>query len=157
MNKVTILLADDHAVVRESIRKLLEEREDFVVVGEAGDGESAVELAKKLRPRIVIMDIAMPRLNGIEATRRIRVESPDSNILILSAYDYNQYVFALLEAGAKGYLLKDVNCQELIRSIYSVNKGEPVLCPSVAAKVMQRFRRGSSSEEIGRASCWERV
>ncbi|EEG77343.1 response regulator transcription factor [Dethiobacter alkaliphilus] len=146
MGKITIILADDHAVVRESIRRLLEEREDLEVVGEAGDGENAVELVKNLKPRVVILDIAMPKLNGIEATRKIRELSPDTNILILSAYDYSQYVFALLEAGATGYLLKDVNCQELIRSIYSVDKGEPVLCPSVAAKVMQRFRRGEDSE-----------
>ncbi|MCW3490109.1 response regulator [Dethiobacter alkaliphilus] len=146
MGKITIILADDHAVVRESIRRLLEEREDLEVVGEAGDGESAVELVKNLKPRVVILDISMPKLNGIDATRKIRELSPDTNILILSAYDYSQYVFALLEAGATGYLLKDVNCQELVRSIYSVDKGEPVLCPSVAAKVMQRFRRGDDSE-----------
>ena len=146
MSKITILLAEDHAVVRESIRKLLEEQEDFTVVGEAGDGERAVELARELKPRVAILDIAMPKLNGIDATVQIREVSPETNILILSAYDYSQYVFALLEAGATGYLLKDVNCQELIRSIYSVDKGEPVLCPSVAAKVMQRFRRGDGCE-----------
>jgi two-component system, NarL family, response regulator LiaR len=146
MGAITILLVDDHAVVRESIRKLLEERDDFEVVGEAGDGEAAVELAVRLNPGVVIMDVAMPKVNGIEATRRIRELCPQTNILILSAYDYSQYVFALLEAGATGYLLKDVNCQELIRSIYAVNRGEPVLCPSVATKMMQRFRRGDDTD-----------
>ncbi|MBS3887399.1 MAG: response regulator transcription factor [Dethiobacter sp.] len=146
MNKVSILLADDHAVVRESIRKLLEEREDFIVVGEAADGESAVELAQRFKPDVVILDVNMPRLNGIEATRRIRECSPGTKILILSAYDYDQYVFALLEAGASGYLLKDVSCQELIRSIHSVARGEPVLYPSVALKVMQKFSRNNKSE-----------
>jgi DNA-binding NarL/FixJ family response regulator len=146
MDPITILLVDDHAVVRESIRKLLEERDDFEVVGEAGDGESAVQLAERLKPRVVIMDVAMPNVNGIEATRRIRERCPQINILILSAYDYSQYVFALLEAGATGYLLKDVNCQELIRSIYAVDRGEPVLCPSVANKMMQRFRRADDSD-----------
>jgi DNA-binding NarL/FixJ family response regulator len=146
MEKITILLVDDHAVVRESIRKLLEEQEDFLVVGEAGDGERAVELARSLKPRVVLMDIAMPLLNGIEATRQIREICPQTHILILSAYDYSQYVFALLEAGATGYLLKDVNGQELIRSIYRVDKGEPVLCPSVATKVMQKFRSKDDPE-----------
>lgn len=146
MSKINILLADDHAVVRESIRKLLEEREDFIVVGEAADGESAVELAHRFKPNVVILDVNMPRLNGIEATRRIRECSPASKILILSAYDYDQYVFALLEAGASGYLLKDVSCQELIRSIYSVARGEPVLYPSVALKVMQKFSRSNKCE-----------
>ncbi|MCL5993588.1 MAG: response regulator transcription factor [Firmicutes bacterium] len=146
LNKVSILLADDHAVVRESIRKLLEEREDFIVVGEAADGESAVELAQRFKPDVVILDVNMPRLNGIEATRRIRECSPGTKILILSAYDYDQYVFALLEAGASGYLLKDVSCQELIRSIHSVARGEPVLYPSVALKVMQKFSRNNKSE-----------
>lgn len=146
MSKINILLADDHAVVRESIRKLLEEREDFIVVGEAADGESAVELAHRFKPNVVILDVNMPRLNGIEATRRIRECSPATKILILSAYDYDQYVFALLEAGASGYLLKDVSCQELIRSIYSVARGEPVLYPSVALKVMQKFSRSNKCE-----------
>lgn len=146
MGKITILLADDHAVVRESIRKFLDEREDFEVVGEAGDGEEAVELARRLQPKVVVMDIAMPRLNGINATRRIRELSPESKVLILSAYDYSQYVFALLEAGASGYLLKDASGQELVHSIYNVNKGELVLCPSVATKVMQRFSRGHDRE-----------
>lgn len=140
MERIKILLADDHAVVRESIRKFLEEKEDLDVVGEAGDGECAVSLCKKLQPDVVVMDIAMPKLNGIEATKKIRQICPTAKILILSAYDYNQYVFALLEAGASGYLLKDVSGQDLIGAIYNVYRGDSVLCPSVATKVMQRFR-----------------
>ncbi len=147
MEKISVLLADDHVVVRESIRKILDEREDLVVVGEAGDGEKVVALTVELKPQVVVMDISMPKLNGIEATRRIKEISPSTQILILSAYDYDQYVFALLEAGASGYLLKDVNSQELIRAIYNVSKGESVLYPSVAAKVMARFRRGHDSEK----------
>lgn len=148
MDKITIILADDHALVRESIRKLLDEQDNLEVVGEAGDGEKAVELALKLKPRLAVLDIAMPRLNGIEATHKIREYSPNTKILILSAYDYSQYVFALLEAGASGYLLKDVSGQELVQAIYKVDRGEPVLCSSVASKVMKRFRRSDDCEDM---------
>ena len=148
MKQITVLLVDDHAVVRESIRKFLEEKDDLNVVGEAGDGEAAVLLTKQLKPDVVVMDIAMPRLNGIEATKEIRVVCPETKILILSAYDYNQYVFTLLEAGASGYLLKDASGQELVRAIYDVYNGESVLCSSVATKVMQRFRRNDGDGQV---------
>lgn len=146
--RIRVLLVDDHAVVRESIRKLLEEHNDLEVVGEAGDGVAAVRIAESIKPDVVVMDVAMPRLNGIEATKKIRNRCPDTRILILSAYDYNQYVFALLEAGANGYLLKDVSGQDLVSAIHSVHRGESVLCPSVAGKVMERFRRGFDGEHV---------
>jgi DNA-binding NarL/FixJ family response regulator len=144
--KIRILLVDDHAVVRESIRKLLEEQDGLEVVGEAGDGETAVSIACSLKPDVVVMDIAMPKLNGIEATKKIRKLCPNTCILILSAYDYTQYVFALLEAGANGYLLKDVSGQDLVSAIHNIHNGESVLCPTVASKVMQRFRQGANGD-----------
>lgn len=139
MKEISILLAEDHVVVRESIKKLLDEVDDFKVVGEASDGAEAVRLAQEKKPKVVIMDISMPNVNGIEATKEIKRKLPSATILILTAYDYDQYVFALLEAGAAGYLLKDVNSQELIKAIYAVCRGESVLHPAVAGKVMRRF------------------
>ena len=109
------------------------------VVGEAGDGEQAVRLTTDLHPNVVVMDIAMPKLNGIEATKRIKATHPETTVLILSAYDDDQYVFALLEAGAAGYLLKDVPSHELVEAIRAVNAGESVLHPTIARKVVNRF------------------
>ncbi|HEM61868.1 MAG TPA: response regulator transcription factor [Chloroflexi bacterium] len=139
MDTISVLLADDHVLVRQGTRELLEREGDLEVVGEAGDGEEAVALAVDLRPDVVIMDIAMPKLSGIEATRRIKSAQPDSAVLILSAYDDDQYVFALLEAGAAGYLLKDVPAQELVEAIRAVHAGESILHPAIARKVINRF------------------
>ncbi len=141
MKKITILLVEDHVVVRESIRQFLEREEKLEVVGEAGDGEEAVKMASKLKPDVIIMDISMPKLNGIEATKRIKALLPSTAILILTAYDYEQYIFPLLEAGAAGYLLKDVSSRELISAIETVYRGEAVLHPAVARKVMQRLSK----------------
>lgn len=147
MDKVRVLLAEDHVVVRESIRQFLEREPDFEVVAEAGDGEQTVYLADKLKPDVIVLDVAMPKLNGIEATKQIKALHPSIAILILSAYDYDQYIFALLEAGAAGYLLKDVSGQELINAIRAVYKGDAVLHPTVARKVMQKFRSGNKEAE----------
>ena len=141
MKKITILLAENHVVVRESIRRFLEREANFEVVGEAGDGEEAVQMASQLKPDVIVMDISMPKLNGIEATRQIKALQPSAVVLILTAYDYEQYIFPLLEAGAAGYLLKDVSSRELISAIQTVHKGEAVLHPAVARKVMERLRQ----------------
>jgi NarL family two-component system response regulator LiaR len=125
--------------VRQGTRELLEQEEDMEVVAEAGDGEEAVQLATRQRPDVAIMDIAMPRLNGIEATRQIKALRPATAVLVLTAYDDDQYIFALLEAGAAGYLLKDVHADELIKAIRAVNAGESVLHPAIARKVINRF------------------
>ena len=143
MNKVRIIIADDHVVVREGTRELLQREEDLEVVGEAGDGEEAVRLAETLKPDVAIVDIAMPRLNGIEATRGIRAISPKTAVLVLTAYELDQYVFALLEAGAAGYLLKDVPSQEVIKAVRAVNAGEPVLHPVIARKALNHFMRAT--------------
>jgi NarL family two-component system response regulator LiaR len=141
MSKIRILLADDHVVVREGTRELLEREEDMEVVAEAGDGEEAVRLAVSQRPDVAIMDISMPKLNGIEATRQIKATLPAIAVLVLTAYDDDQYIFALLEAGAAGYLLKNVRADELIEAVRSVHAGESVLHPTVARKVINRFAR----------------
>ena len=137
---ISILLAEDHVVVRESIRQALEREPNLKVVGEASNGEEAVRMAKQLNPDVILMDISMPKLSGIEATKQIKASQPSAVILILTAYDYEQYIFPLLEAGAAGYLLKDVSSRELVTAINTVHKGDVVLHPSVARKVMWRFQ-----------------
>lgn len=139
MTKIRILLADDHAVVREGTKELLEREPDLQVVAEASDGRSAVQLAIQQRPDVVVMDFAMPELNGIEATRQIKAVAPGIAILVLTAYDSDQYIFGFLEAGAAGYLLKDVNIDEVIKAIRAVHAGESVLHPAIARRVIDRF------------------
>ena len=158
MSKIRILLADDHAVVRQGTRELLEREEDLEVVAEAGDGEEAVLLASSQRPDVAIMDIAMPKLNGIEATRQIKASLPATAVLVLTAYDNDQYIFALLEAGAAGYLLKDVRAEELIKAVRAVHAGESVLSPAIARKVINRFAPAASkrAEESVQESLTER-
>lgn len=137
---IALLLAEDHVVVREGIRHALEREPNLKVVGEAGSGEEAVAIARRLKPDVILMDISMPKLNGIEATRQIKAFQPGAKILILTAYDYEQYIFPLLEAGAAGYLLKDVSSRELIAAINTVHKGDVVLHPVIGRKVMWRFQ-----------------
>lgn len=136
---ISVLLADDHAVVRQGTRELLDREEGIRVIAEASDGKEAVQKAIKERPDVVVMDFAMPELNGIEATRQIKAVAPGIAILVLTAYDSNQYIFAFLEAGAAGYLLKDVQVNELVEAIKAVHAGESMLHPAIARKVIDRF------------------
>jgi NarL family two-component system response regulator LiaR len=152
MNPIRVLLAEDHVITRQGIRRVLEDASGIRVVGEAGDGEEAVALAAEAQPDVVIMDIAMPRLNGIEATKQIRAARPTTAVLILSAYDDDEYVFGLLEAGAAGYLLKTVSGDELIRAVRAVFEGEPVLDPVVARKVIDRVTSHAKTREPPKAS-----
>jgi DNA-binding NarL/FixJ family response regulator len=151
MGKIRVLIADDHAVVREGTRRMLEQEADIEVVGEAVDGEEAIKLAEELRPDVAIVDISMPRLDGIEATKQIKERCPSVTVLILSAYDDDQFVFSLLEAGAAGYLLKSIRSRELIDAVRAVYGGESVLHPSVARKVLNRFVGGSGKAPSGRS------
>jgi len=136
---IRVLLADDHALVREGTRRLIETESDLEVVAEAASGEEAIEKARQLRPDIAIMDIAMPGIGGIEATRAIKAECPETAILVLSAYDDEPYLVALLEAGAAGFLLKNINGHELVEAIRAVARGESVLLPELSQKVLRRL------------------
>ena len=137
--KIRVLLVEDHAVVREGTAELISRQTDMTVVGEAGDGQQAVELAAQLQPDVVLMDVALPVLDGISATRKIKEAAPTIAVLALSAHDEDQYVFALLEAGAAGYLLKTVRGHELVEAVRAVFRGEAVLHPAVAKKVLGHF------------------
>jgi len=143
MDKIKILVADDHIVLREGTRNLLDREPDMEVVAEASDGFEAVELATELRPDVAIMDILMPRMNGIEAVKQIKEICPDIGILVLSAYDDDQFVFNLLGSGAAGYLLKNIHSEELVTSVRAIYQGESVLHPSIARKVLGHFAPAS--------------
>ena len=144
---IRVLLADDHALVREGTRRLLETENDVEVVAEAASGEEAVEATKRLHPDIAIMDIAMPGMGGIEATRTIKVSCPETAVLVLSAYDDEPYLMKLLEVGAAGFLLKSVHGRELISAIRAVSRGESVLQPSIAEKIMLRMSSQTETQQ----------
>ena len=139
MSAVRVLLVDDQALFREALGTLLDARPEVEVVGEAGDGHQALERAAALAPDVVLMDLHMPVLDGIAATRRLRVEQPGVRVLALTTFDDDEDVFAALRAGALGYLLKDVSADRLVEAVQAAARGESVLQPSVAAKVVARF------------------
>jgi DNA-binding NarL/FixJ family response regulator len=136
---ISVLLVDDHKIVREGTRQLLEQSTDIHVVGEASDGLEAVNLAAQIQPDVIVMDVRMPHLNGIEATRAITTRFPKIRVLILSAYDDDSYVFPLLEAGASGYLLKTSSGAELAEAIHQVYAGQTALSPRVSTKIVNRM------------------
>jgi len=134
-----ILLADDHKIVRDGLRSLIEKEPGMRVVAEAEDGRTAVSLAREHTPDVVIMDVSMPGLNGIEATRQIRAEQPDAKIIALSMYSDRRFVTGILGAGASGYLLKDCAFEELIEAIHTVSKGQYYLSPGITGVVVQDY------------------
>lgn len=148
MEKIRVILAEDHAVVRQGTKQLLDRYSDIEVVGMASDGEEAVKLVQELQPDVAILDIRMPRMSGIEATRRIKADFPDVAVLALTAHDDDEYVFALLEAGANGYLLKTAEIEELVKAIRAVHSGQPALDPLVTRKVVSQFMSGKSLPDV---------
>lgn len=151
VDKIRILIVDDHAVLREGMRQLLSKEDDLEVVGMAKDGVEAVRLTQELAPDIVLMDIVMPRLNGIEATRQIKEVRPSTAVLPLTGYDDERYVFGLLEAGAAGYLLKSASGREIIEAIRTVHAGESVLHPVVTARLLSRALRSPGTAPAPKA------
>jgi len=141
MKRIRILLADDHAVVRQGFKMILAAEPDMEIVGEAGNGREAVELAEQLRPDIVVMDVAMPELNGIEATRRLASSVPHARVVALSMHKDSVYVREILRAGARGYLLKDSVAADLVSAIRAVASGEGYLSPAVSNAVLDDYRR----------------
>ncbi len=153
MEKTRVLIADDHAIFAEGLQKVLCDTEDIEVVGIAADGNRALKLSEQLKPDVVIMDISMPVLNGIEATRRIKQALPTVAILVLSAYGYTPYVFSALEAGAAGYLLKNISMREFINAVRALRSGETVFDRDMSEKILQHLakswhRGGRSSADL---------
>ena len=139
METIKVLIVDDHTVVRDGLAVILGRREDFAVVGEAKNGLEAIERARELQPDVILMDLRMPELDGVEAMRRIRAEDSVIKFLVLTTFDTDEYIFDAIEAGAKGYLLKDASREELFEAVRAVHRGESLIQPGVAAKVLDRF------------------
>jgi DNA-binding NarL/FixJ family response regulator len=146
--RIKILLVEDHKIVREGTRQLLEQSPDMEVVGEAADGVEALQFAGDLHPNVIVMDVRLPRLNGIEATRAITARFPEIRVLILSAYDDDNYVFPLLEAGASGYLLKTASGAELAEAIRLVHAGQKALAPRITTKILNRLGGHASYRSV---------
>lgn len=141
MSRIRILLADDHAVVRKGLRFLLERQPEMEVVGEAADGREAVRLAEEFKPTVVVMDIGMPQLNGIEATAQIVKRSPQTSVIMLSVHSDETYLLRALSAGAKGYLLKDSAEDDLVRAVQVVAQGKPFFSPAIAQTLLEDYVR----------------
>lgn len=138
-NPITILLADDHTVVRQGIVKLLEGEKNFKVIGEAGNGRDAVSKVEQFKPDVVLMDISMPLLNGIEATRQIKRISPQTKVIILSMHSHDRFISELLTLGASGYLVKDSTGADIIMAINAAMKGDTFLSPSISRKIIENY------------------
>jgi two-component system, NarL family, response regulator NreC len=147
MNRIRILLADDHPLVRSGLIKLLEPFKEFVVVGEAGDGEEAVALTKKLEPDVVVIDLSMPKLSGIEATKLIRKNSPSVKVLVLTMHDNEEYVYQILKSGAGGYMLKSSGRDDLAAAIHAVARGDRFFSPRVSEIMMEGYLRKAGQRE----------
>lgn len=144
---IRVILAEDHALVREGTRRILEATDNIRVVAEAADGREAVAAVDRHEPDVAIIDIGMPGINGIEATRRIKDDHPGVGVLILTMHDDDQFIFAVLDAGAAGYLLKDVAGHQLIQAVEAVDAGESVLHPAVTHRVLARLASGGKMDE----------
>ncbi|UCC77042.1 MAG: response regulator transcription factor [Anaerolineales bacterium] len=146
--RIRVILADDHALVRQGIRQFLDEADDIDVVGEAADGSEALKLVGEVRPDVAVLDIQMPELTGIEVTRQIKSRFPEVRVLILTAYDDDPYVFALLREGANGYLLKSAEPDAFLGSVRAVYRGEPALSPDITEAVLRTVREGRPAGSV---------
>ena len=155
-NPIRVLLTDDHEIVRKGVRALLATERDIQVVGEAGSGKEAIAQAETLRPDVILMDLVMPELDGIEATRQIIAKQPGTHILILTSFAADEKVFPAIKAGALGYLLKDSGPEELVEAIRKVNRGEPSLEPSIARKVLLELSHPPKQQPLSEDPLTER-
>jgi DNA-binding NarL/FixJ family response regulator len=142
---IKVLIADDHVFYREGVRALLGNAPDIEVVGEASNGDEAIEQTLKLRPEVILMDLKMPGMNGINATRRIHETHPNIGVLVITMFDDDDSVFAAMRAGARGYLLKDADKDEVVRAIVAVERGEAIFSPAIAQRLIQYFSVSSTS------------
>ena len=150
MRKIKVVVADDHTILRQGIKALLDNQEGIEVVGEAKDGREAIKTIEELLPDVILMDIAMPGLNGLEATRRIKKKFPQTKVVVLTMHANEEYIFQILNAGADGYLVKETAFQDLISAINAVHKGEAFMSPSISKKVMTDYiQRAQGEEKVG--------
>lgn len=158
MSKIRVLLVDDHTMFRQGIRALLEGYDEIEIVGEAIEGNEAIEKVRQLAPHVVLMDIAMPVMNGLEATRRIHKENPNIQVLALTQYEDSEYILSMLRAGAKGYISKTATAPELVSAICTVRKGESFLYPTAATTLVEEYltHAGGQKDEYERLSDRER-
>ena len=153
MERIKVLIADDHRVVREGLMAILKTKENIEVVGEAQDGQDAIQKVRTLEPDVILMDVSMPRMGGVEATRQIKREFPHIGIIALTMYDEQQYIFDLVRAGATGYLLKDSESSQIVEAIRAIHRGESLIHPSVASKILAEF--SLLAQKKGKKASWE--
>jgi two-component system NarL family response regulator len=148
MSKIKVLIADDHLVVREGLMVMLEGSGEFEVVGQAFDGQEAVRLAKELQPDVVLIDVQMPGVGGIEATRQIKKQTPDAQVVVLSSFDQDEYIYQSIQAGAKGYVLKDSDLEELLDVVRAASHGESLLPAHIATKLVRRVSAAQAGRDL---------
>lgn len=151
--KHSVVIAEDHTILREGLRALLSSNPDFEIVGEAEDGRGAIQCVETVKPHVVLMDLSMPRMNGMEAIREIKKLSPGTKVLALTVHKAEEYVYASLQAGADGYVLKDATLPELVMAIKSVLAGKPYLSPAISEKVIEGYLEGRKASKSG--SQWD--
>jgi len=147
MKPITVLLAEDHTIVRKGLRSLLSQTQDIKVIGEAENGREAVKLVEKHHPELVVMDISMPLLNGLEATRQIKKRFPKTQVLILTVHDNEEYLFEIIKAGASGYIIKKAALEEMLMAVQAVSKGKTFFSPSVSTKIIKKLLKKKEALE----------
>ena len=152
MDRIKVLIVDDHRVVREGLSAILKSKDSIQVLGEAQDGQEAVEKARSLLPDVILMDVSMPKMTGVEATRIIKREFPHIGIIALTMYEEQQYIFDLVRGGATGYLLKDSDSDQIVKAIQSVYRGDSLIHPAVASKILAEF--SLMTQKKGKKSGW---